>query len=40
MPNSVVLAVLLVIGGVKQIPGPVAVGEMAMQLLRAGWSEI
>jgi hypothetical protein len=36
MLSSVVLAVLLVIGGVEQNPGLVAEGEMAMQLLCTG----
>jgi hypothetical protein len=36
MLSSVVLAVLLVIGGVEQNPGHVAEGEMAMQLLCTG----
>jgi hypothetical protein len=36
LPSSLVLAVLLVIGGVEQNPGPVAGGQMTMQLLRTG----
>jgi protein-arginine kinase activator protein McsA len=36
MLSSVVIAVLLVIGGVEQNPGPVAESEMAMQLLCTG----
>jgi hypothetical protein len=32
MMSLVILAVLLVIGGVEQDPGPAAEGEMAVQL--------
>jgi hypothetical protein len=36
MLNSVVLAVLLAIGGVEENPGPVVENEMAIQLLCTG----